>query len=115
MVLSFNITYLRAGLAATLVAAGFAFQSRPEVARVRSALKVSVDPSLVTRKEYQDIIGADFDNRSFEDRLKTTNFLYPKHVEVVEDIAPVAGRMVDEVVSRSRFESIWLSRLELDS
>jgi hypothetical protein len=111
MNLSLNAAYFRAGLAASVVAAGFAFQSRPEVTRAGSALKVSVDPSLVTRKEYQDICGVDFDSRSLEERLKATNFLYPKHVEVVEDIAPIAARMVDEIVSRFRFESIWLSRL----
>ena len=111
MIFSLNAAYFRAVLAASVVAAGFAFQLRPEVTRAGSALKVSVDPSLVTRKEYQDICGVNFDSRGLEERLKSTNFLYPKHVEVIEDIAPVAGRMVDEIVSRSFFESIWSSSL----
>lgn len=110
MIFSLNAAYFRAVLATSVVVAGFAFQLRPEVKRAGSALKVSVDPSLVTRKEYQDICGVDFDSRGLEERLKSTNFLYPKHVEVIEDIAPVAGRMVDEIVSRSYFESIWLNR-----
>jgi hypothetical protein len=109
MILSLNSAYFRAGLAASVVAAGFAFQSRPEVTRAGSALKVSVDPSLITRKEYQDIRGDDVDRRSFEERLQATDYMYPKHVEVIEDIAPVAGRMVDEIVSISRVEGIWLS------
>jgi acyl-[acyl-carrier-protein] desaturase len=98
MLLSLNSAYCRAGLAASVVMSGFAFQSRPEVTRVASALKVSVDPSLVTRKEYQDICGDGLDGRSFEERLQRTDYLYPKHVEVIGDIAPIAGRMVDEIL-----------------
>jgi len=33
--------------------------------------------------------------------LKSTKFLYPKHVEVIEDISPIAGAMVDEIVRAS--------------
>jgi hypothetical protein len=64
-----------------------------------TAIKVSVDPEVVTKKEYQDICGVDFDSRSLEERLKKTNFLYPKHVEVIEDFAPLVDKMVDEIVS----------------
>lgn len=61
-------------------------------------LQVAVDPSVITKKEYQDICGVSFDHESLEQRLRRTNFLYPKHVEVIEDIAPIAGAMVDEIV-----------------
>jgi hypothetical protein len=61
-------------------------------------LQVAVDPSVITKKEYQDICGVSFDHETLEQRLTRTNFLYPKHVEVIEEIAPIAGAMVDEIV-----------------
>ena len=68
--------------------------------RVSSALNVVTDPSVVTKKEYEDICGVSFDEETLMKRLENTNFLYPKHVEVIKDIAPIAGAMVDEVVSQ---------------
>jgi hypothetical protein len=68
-------------------------------ARYSFAVNVAVDPSVITKKEYQDICGVSFDQETMEQRLRRTNFLYPKHVEVIEDIAPIAGAMVDEIVS----------------
>jgi len=59
---------------------------------------VAVDPSTVTKKEYEDICGVSFDEGSLQERLKATNFLYPKHVEVIEDIGPIAGEMVDKIL-----------------
>ena len=54
----------------------------------------------MSKKDLEDIQGVEFD--SFHERLaKTSNYLYPKHVEVIEDIAPIAGAMVDEIVSFS--------------
>lgn len=96
---------LRAAVASCMVATLYAFQSNPAFSRVESsALKmVAVDPSTVTNKEYEDICGTSFDGQSLEERLKSTKFLYPKHVEVVEDIGPVAGKMVDEIVSTRKF------------
>jgi len=78
-----------------------AFVSRPR--SIRSAISkelnmVAVDPSTVTKKEYQDICGVDFDNADLHNRLKSTKFLYPKHVEVIEDLAPIADAMVDDVL-----------------
>lgn len=64
-----------------------------------SALKATVDPSTVTKKEYEDICGVSFDDESLEKRLERTSFLYPKHVEVVEDLAPMVDEMVDNIVS----------------
>lgn len=64
-----------------------------------SSLRVAVDPSTISKKEYQDICGVDFNDQTLEQRLKRTSFLYPKHVEVIEDIAPIASVMVDEIVS----------------
>ena len=64
-----------------------------------TSLRATVDPSVVTKKEYQDICGVDFDDQTLEERLTRTKFLYPKHVEVIEDLAPIAGAMVDDVVS----------------
>lgn len=95
-------TCLRVLVAAASVATAAAFQSRPSSSRATAtALGVAVDPTVVTKKEFQDICGAQFDNDSLQERLKATNFLYPKHVEVIEDIAPIAGAMVDDIVSSS--------------
>lgn len=63
-----------------------------------TALNVAVDPTTITKKEYQDICGVSFDDETLFNRLKATNYLYPKHVEVIEDIAPIAGAMVDDVL-----------------
>ena len=95
-----KVIYVKACLAASLAAAGCAFQTQPSVNRVGTALKVALDPSVVSKKEFEDICGVGFDSQSLEERLKATNYLYPKHVEVIEDIAPIAGKMVDDVVSR---------------
>jgi hypothetical protein len=78
-----------------------AFPTSPATRTPRSTsiLKVAVDPTTVTKKEYEDICGVSFDADTLEDRLKATNYLYPKHVEVIDDIAPIAGAMVDEIVS----------------
>lgn len=64
-----------------------------------TALRVAVDPTVISKKEYEDICGTSFDQETMEQRLRRTNFLYPKHVEVIEDIAPIADAMVDEIVS----------------
>lgn len=63
-----------------------------------SALKVAVDPTTVTKKEFEDICGVHFDAQSLEQRLQRTSYLYPKHVEVIEDIAPIADAMVDDIL-----------------
>ena len=102
-------SYIRVLVAAASVATAAAFQSRPTSSRAAAtSLNVAVDPTVVTKKEYQDICGAEFDNDSLQERLKATNFLYPKHVEVIEDIAPIAGAMVDDIVS-----SLVLERKEV--
>jgi len=95
------------GLAAVVKTNVNAFQTRQTFSRVDStSLKVAVDPSVVTRKEYEDICGVSFDQGSLHDRLKKTSYLYPKHVEVVEDISPIAGRMVDEILLETG-EKAW--------
>jgi len=72
--------------------------SNTAAASASTALRSTVDPSVVTKKEYQDICGVDFDDQTLEERLTRTKFLYPKHVEVIEDLAPIAGAMVDDVL-----------------
>jgi hypothetical protein len=86
-------------LALSMASVGQAFQANRAGKVSTTALHVATDPSVVTKKEYQDICGVNFDKRSLQERLQATNFLYPKHVEVIEDIAPIAGAMVDEIVS----------------
>ncbi|KAL3797149.1 hypothetical protein HJC23_000487, partial [Cyclotella cryptica] len=63
-----------------------------------SSLRSTVDPSVVTKKEYHDICGVDFDDASLADRLRKTSYLYPKHVEVIEDFAPLVDKMVDDIL-----------------
>ncbi len=67
--------------------------------RTLTSLDVSVDPNVVTKKEYQDICGIDFDNDNLGKRLERTKFLYPKHVEVISDFDDVVSQSVDEIVS----------------
>lgn len=60
---------------------------------------VAVDPTtMVTKAELDDIVGTDFNYDSVHKSLLTNEYLYPKHVEVIEDIAPIAGAMVDEIL-----------------
>jgi len=67
---------------------------------------VSVDPNTVTKKEYEDICGVSFDQGSLHERLKSTKYLYPKHVEVIEEIGPIAGEMVDSILLETG-EKAW--------
>mmetsp|Transcript_11187 Transcript_11187/g.23178 ORF Transcript_11187/g.23178 Transcript_11187/m.23178 type:complete len:416 (+) Transcript_11187:207-1454(+) len=76
-----------------------AFQAQPTFSRATATqLRVAADPSLVTKKEMDDITGADFDKDSTAKRFNADKFLYPKHVEVVTDIAPIADEMVTEIL-----------------
>ena len=89
----------------TVVASAATFASafqpaRPSLATKTSLNMVAVDPTTVTKKDYEDICGVSFDEDSMRRRLQSTKFLYPKHVEVIEDIAPIAGEMVDSIVSQ---------------
>ena len=88
-----------------VVGSAAAFQSgKPLVPRTSVSLNVgAVDPTTVSKKEYEDICGVSFDEQSMHERLRSTKFLYPKHVEVIEDIAPIASEMVDEIVSPEPF------------
>lgn len=65
----------------------------------------TVDPSVVTKKEYEDICGVNFDDRTLSDRLKKTSYLYPKHVEVIEDFEPMVNEMVDKIVSKNSVQT----------
>lgn len=73
--------------------------SRTAAMSSSSSMRSTVDPSVVTKKEYQDICGVDFDDESLANRLTKTSYLYPKHVEVIEDFAPLVDKMVDDIVS----------------
>ena len=69
---------------------------------------VAVDPTtMVTKAELDDIAGTDFNYDSVHKSLLTNEYLYPKHVEVIEDIAPIAGAMVDEIVSATDYYSFF--------
>ena len=101
MVLGFKHSALLALLSCNLDGA-FAFVPNNRVQsfhRTKSSLEVSVDPEVVTKDEYRDICGVSFDNESLEKRLERTSYLYPKHVEAIEDFSDVVDKMVDEIVS----------------
>jgi hypothetical protein len=83
-----------------------AFQSATPVYRSQTSLKVAVDPTTVSKKDYEDICGVSFDDEKMHNRLKSTKYLYPKHVEVIEDIAPIAATMVDEIVCQEFVASL---------
>lgn len=63
-----------------------------------SSLGATVDPSVVTKDEYRDICGVSFNDETLEQRLQRTSYLYPKHVEVIEDFSDVVNTMVDEIL-----------------
>jgi acyl-[acyl-carrier-protein] desaturase len=103
-------TIVFGSIMASAMSAAVAFQLQPTQG-VRSSSSsalnmVAVDPTTVTKKEYEDICGVSFDDESLQRRLKSTKFLYPKHVEVIEDIAPIAGEMVDEILLETG-EKAW--------
>lgn len=93
---------------ASIVATSNAFQQSNSISRgaTTGLNMVAVDPSTVTKQEYQDICGVSFDENGLMQRLKATNFLHPKHVEVIEDIAPIADAMVDEILLETG-EASW--------
>ena len=64
-----------------------------------TTMMATVDPGVITSREYEDICGVSFDDRLLGQRLEKTKFLYPKHVEVVEDFTDVVDEMVDDIVS----------------
>lgn len=93
-------------LLASMATSALAFQPTGSAFRARTQLSVAVDPTTVTTKDYEDICGVSFDDQGMMERLKSTKFLYPKHVEVIEDIAPIAGEMVDDVLLETG-EAAW--------
>ena len=105
-----STTKLLSCSAVVLASGAAAFSNPPRVvsnaaaSSTSTALNVAVDPTVVTKKEYEDICGVTFDEAEMNKRLQATNYLYPKHVEVIEDIAPIADAMVDDIVSVARFQ-----------
>lgn len=84
---------------ATAVTSVTAFSPQSYVRRSVTSLNVAVDPTTVSKKEFEDICGLHFTEEEMALRLQRTSYLYPKHVEVIEDIAPIADQMVNEIVS----------------
>ena len=101
-------------IAASSVGSGVAFAPQSFGGRsssLHTALSATVDPTVVTKKEYQDICGVDFNDSTLADRLARNPYLYPKHFEVINDFAPMVNRMVDEIVSGKLFGArTWHSR-----
>lgn len=87
------IALLSAQLVNAFSPASHAFTQSP-----LTKLSATVDPGVVTKKEYEDIAGASFEELSQAQRADKSKYLYPKHVEVVEDLAPMVNEMVDQVL-----------------
>mmetsp|Transcript_16280 Transcript_16280/g.18781 ORF Transcript_16280/g.18781 Transcript_16280/m.18781 type:complete len:410 (+) Transcript_16280:246-1475(+) len=66
--------------------------------RLNSQLNVVTDPTVITRKEYADICGDVFAEDEMLRRLEKHEYLYPKHVEVIQDLEPIAAEMTDEIL-----------------
>jgi len=71
-----------------------------------SQLSSTVDPRLTTAKEYEDICGVTFEGNELAKRLERSSYLYPKHVEVIEDIAHIADAMVSNILLETG-EKAW--------
>lgn len=103
---------MKAMVAVVLGFGGFAagFQSpllaQGRFGRFRTSLTATVDPSVVTKKEFQDICGVEFDDEGLSHRLERTSYLYPKHVEVIEDLSPIVENMVENVLLETG-EAAW--------
>lgn len=100
-------------MVASAANSAWAFQPAAPLSKkmtTKTSLNIAVDPTTVTATDYEDICGVSFDADGMMDRLQSTKYLYPKHVEVIEDIAPIANRMVDEIV---RFRSSSCSDVKL--
>jgi hypothetical protein len=87
-------------LIATVVTTVSSFAPQSFVSRPVTLLNVAVDPTTVSKKDYEDICGLQFTGDEMAKRLQRTSYLYPKHVEVIEDIAPIADQMVNDIVSQ---------------
>lgn len=102
MTVSFRRVALLAWLASATCTS--AFQAVPSLTARRGAVKTSLMAtidrnSMVTNKEVADIKGDVFTPEEMEKRLENRSYLYPKHVEVVEDFSPVVDEMVNKIVS----------------
>jgi acyl-[acyl-carrier-protein] desaturase len=83
-----------------------AFTPSSSSLRSKTLLRVSVDPEVVTKKEYEDICGVSFNEGTLEERLKRTSYLYPKHVEVISDFEPLVDQLVDDILLETG-EKAW--------
>mmetsp|Transcript_13214 Transcript_13214/g.19262 ORF Transcript_13214/g.19262 Transcript_13214/m.19262 type:complete len:413 (+) Transcript_13214:99-1337(+) len=90
-------------LVAAFTPSSFVYNFSPTTS---TSLSATVDPDVITKKEYRDICGVGFDDENLETRLKRTSYLYPKHVEVIEDFSPLVNEMVDEVLLETG-EKAW--------
>lgn len=99
MVLS-RMAALAAVLSASSGSANAAFAPQNLAPKKTSTMvrMATVDKDVVTKKEYQDICGVDFNDKTLAERLEKTSFLYPKHVEVIEDFEPIVDEMVDKIL-----------------
>lgn len=85
-------------LASAAASSVLAFSPSSFVKPRSSALNVVVDPTTITKKEYEDICGDVFTEDEMMKRLEKTSYLYPKHVEVIEDLGSIAEEMTDSIL-----------------
>ena len=92
-------TLSAAGVASAFHYSPFLTNTQKKINIRTTNLKVAADPTLVTTKEFQDICGVDYSAEELDKRLQRTAYLYPKHVEVIEDLGPIVDEMVEDIVS----------------
>jgi len=63
------------------------------------ALMATIDKTMITTKDYEDIMGENYYTpEQLEKRMDTRVLKYPKHVAVIEDFDDVVEVMVDEIL-----------------
>jgi len=93
-----TFTLLIGSITNTLISDAFTPTSFLSYQRKTASLNVAVDPTVVTKKELDSILGIGFEDRSLHERLERQSYLYPKHVEVIRDFDDVVDSMVDDVL-----------------
>jgi acyl-[acyl-carrier-protein] desaturase len=82
------------------------FTSSNKFGRRNTSLKVTVDPSTVSKNELDSLTRISYTDDEVIALTKKQKYLYPRHVEVIEDIAPIADAMVDDILLETG-EASW--------
>mmetsp|Transcript_4522 Transcript_4522/g.6521 ORF Transcript_4522/g.6521 Transcript_4522/m.6521 type:complete len:407 (+) Transcript_4522:76-1296(+) len=82
-----------------IVASAMAFTPHTSYTnKAGTELKAVTDPTTISKKEYGDICGDVFGEDEMRARYAKQDYIYPKHVEVIKDLEPLAAQMTDEIL-----------------